>query len=187
MTRMDLNKLRNIGIISHIDAGKTTVSERVLFYTGESHRLGEVHDGNAIMDWMEQEQERGITITATTTCCHWRDVRINLIDTPGHIDFTIEVERSLRVLDGALVIFSAVEGVQAQTESVWRQADRYAVPRICLINKDGSHRFRFSPGTRADAASLHSPSGADAVAPRNRRIFCRRRRYSRRPPADLCQ
>ena len=135
MTRMDLNKLRNIGIISHIDAGKTTVSERVLFYTGESHRLGEVHDGNAIMDWMEQEQERGITITATTTCCHWRDVRINLIDTPGHIDFTIEVERSLRVLDGALVIFSAVEGVQAQTESVWRQADRYAVPRICLINK----------------------------------------------------
>ncbi|MGE4542825.1 MAG: elongation factor G [Pedobacter sp.] len=135
MTRLDLNKLRNIGIISHIDAGKTTVSERVLFYTGESHRLGEVHDGNAIMDWMEQEQERGITITATTTCCHWRDVRINLIDTPGHIDFTIEVERSLRVLDGALVIFSAVEGVQAQTESVWRQADRYAVPRICLINK----------------------------------------------------
>ncbi len=135
MTRMDLNKLRNIGIISHIDAGKTTVSERVLFYTGESHRLGEVHDGNAIMDWMEQEQERGITITATTTCCHWRDIRINLIDTPGHIDFTIEVERSLRVLDGALVIFSAVEGVQAQTESVWRQADRYAVPRICLINK----------------------------------------------------
>jgi elongation factor G len=132
---MDLNKLRNIGIISHIDAGKTTVSERVLFYTGESHRLGEVHDGNAIMDWMEQEQERGITITATTTCCHWRDIRINLIDTPGHIDFTIEVERSLRVLDGALVIFSAVEGVQAQTESVWRQADRYAVPRICLINK----------------------------------------------------
>ena len=135
MTRMNLNKLRNIGIISHIDAGKTTVSERILFYTGESHRLGEVHDGNAIMDWMEQEQERGITITATTTCCHWRDVRINLIDTPGHIDFTIEVERSLRVLDGALVIFSAVEGVQAQTESVWRQADRYAVPRICLINK----------------------------------------------------
>ena len=132
---MDLHKLRNIGIISHIDAGKTTVSERILFYTGESHRLGEVHDGNAIMDWMEQEQERGITITATTTCCHWRDVRINLIDTPGHIDFTIEVERSLRVLDGALVIFSAVEGVQAQTESVWRQADRYAVPRICLINK----------------------------------------------------
>jgi elongation factor G len=135
MTRLNLNNLRNIGIISHIDAGKTTVSERVLFYTGESHRLGEVHDGNAIMDWMEQEQERGITITATTTCCHWRDVQINLIDTPGHIDFTIEVERSLRVLDGALVILSAVEGVQAQTESVWRQADRYAVPRICLINK----------------------------------------------------
>jgi elongation factor G len=135
MTSTNLRNLRNIGIISHIDAGKTTVSERVLFYTGESHRLGEVHDGAAIMDWMEQEQERGITITATTTCCHWRDVRINIIDTPGHIDFTIEVERSLRVLDGALVIFSAVEGVQAQTESVWRQSDRYAVPRICLINK----------------------------------------------------
>lgn len=135
MPRTDLHNLRNFGIISHIDAGKTTVSERILFYSGESHKLGEVHDGTAIMDWMEQEQERGITITATTTCCRWRDVRINLIDTPGHIDFTIEVERSLRVLDGTLVIFSAVEGVQAQTESVWRQADRYRVPRICLVNK----------------------------------------------------
>jgi elongation factor G len=135
MLRPDLQNLRNIGIISHIDAGKTTVSERILFYTGESHRIGEVHDGNTVMDWMEQEQERGITITATTTCCRWQHAWINLIDTPGHIDFTIEVERSLRVLDGALVIFSAVEGVQAQTESVWRQADRYGVPRLCLINK----------------------------------------------------
>ncbi len=130
-----LARIRNLGIISHIDAGKTTVSERILFYAGEIHRLGEVHYGQATMDWMDQEQERGITITATATTCRWRDVTINLIDTPGHIDFTIEVERSLRVLDGALAIFSAVEGVQPQSESVWRQANRYRVPRICLINK----------------------------------------------------
>jgi elongation factor G len=127
--------IRNIGIISHIDAGKTTVSERILFYSGETHKMGEVHDGQAVMDWMPQEQERGITITASATTCHWGNVRINLIDTPGHIDFTIEVERSMRVLDGAVAIFSAVEGVQPQSESVWRQADRYAVPRICFINK----------------------------------------------------
>jgi elongation factor G len=130
-----LDAIRNIGIISHIDAGKTTVSERILFYTGKTHKIGEVHDGAAVMDWMEQEQERGITITATTTTCRWRDYWINLVDTPGHIDFTIEVERSLRVLDGAVVIFSAVEGVQSQSESVWHQADRYRVPRVCLINK----------------------------------------------------
>ncbi len=135
MKSSSLNKIRNIGIISHIDAGKTTVSERFLYYTGEIHKLGEVHDGLATMDWMEQEQERGITITATSTTCFWKDLWINLIDTPGHIDFTIEVERSLRVLDGAVAIFSAVEGVQPQSESVWRQANRYQVPRICLINK----------------------------------------------------
>ncbi|MCK4536039.1 MAG: GTP-binding protein, partial [Desulfuromonadales bacterium] len=135
MKHPHLDKIRNIGIISHIDAGKTTVSERILYYTGEIHKLGEVHDGLATMDWMDQEQERGITITATSTTCHWRDTWINLIDTPGHIDFTIEVERSLRVLDGAIAIFSAVEGVQPQSESVWRQADRYHVPRICMINK----------------------------------------------------
>lgn len=135
MSSFPVAQIRNLGIISHIDAGKTTVSERILFYTGEIHKLGEVHDGEATMDWMDQEQERGITITATATTCHWRDVCINLIDTPGHIDFTIEVERSLRALDGALTIFSAVEGVQPQSESVWRQADRYQVPRICLINK----------------------------------------------------
>ncbi|WP_305043524.1 elongation factor G [Geoalkalibacter sp.] len=129
------NRIRNLGIISHIDAGKTTVSERILFYTGETHKLGEVHEGTTVMDWMPQEQERGITITATSTACRWRDYWLNLIDTPGHIDFTIEVERSLRVLDGAIAIFSAVEGVQPQSESVWRQANRYAVPRICLINK----------------------------------------------------
>ncbi|KIH77852.1 translation elongation factor 2 (EF-2/EF-G) [Geoalkalibacter ferrihydriticus] len=135
MKAPELSRIRNLGIISHIDAGKTTVSERILFYTGETHKLGEVHEGTAVMDWMPQEQERGITITATSTACRWRDHWLNLIDTPGHIDFTIEVERSLRVLDGAVAIFSAVEGVQPQSESVWRQADRYRVPRICLINK----------------------------------------------------
>lgn len=135
MEQHNLGNIRNIGIISHIDAGKTTVSERILFYCGETHKMGEVHDGQAVMDWMPQEQERGITITATATTCRWGDFRINLIDTPGHIDFTIEVERSMRVLDGAVAIFSAVEGVQPQSESVWRQANRYAVPRICFINK----------------------------------------------------
>jgi elongation factor G len=135
MERPTLSSLRNIGIISHIDAGKTTVSERILFYTGETHKMGEVHNGQAVMDWMPQEQERGITITATSTTCRWGGYWINLIDTPGHIDFTIEVERSMRVLDGAIVIFSAVEGVEPQSESVWRQADRYQVPRICFINK----------------------------------------------------
>jgi len=135
MSRPALDSIRNLGIISHIDAGKTTVSERMLFYTGEIHKMGEVHDGSATMDWMEQEQQRGITITASSTTCHWKEWTFNLIDTPGHIDFTIEVERSLRALDGAVAIFSAVEGVQPQSESVWRQANRYRVPRICLINK----------------------------------------------------
>jgi len=135
MTHGYLDTIRNIGIISHIDAGKTTVSERILFYSGETHKMGEVHNGQAVMDWMPQEQERGITITATATSCRWGKFRINLIDTPGHIDFTIEVERSMRVLDGAVAIFSAVEGVQPQSESVWRQASRYRVPRICFINK----------------------------------------------------
>jgi elongation factor G len=126
---------RNIGIMAHIDAGKTTTSERILFYTGVQQRMGEVHDGASTMDWMQQEQERGITITAASTTCFWRDHRINLIDTPGHVDFTIEVERSLRVLDGAVALFDAVHGVQPQTETVWRQADRYAVPRVAFINK----------------------------------------------------
>ncbi len=135
MNHPSLANIRNIGIISHIDAGKTTVSERILYYSGETHKMGEVHEGQAVMDWMPQEQERGITITATATCCRWNDISINLIDTPGHIDFTIEVERSMRVLDGAITIFSAVEGVQPQSESVWRQAERYHLPRICFINK----------------------------------------------------
>src|SRR5436309_5909143 len=130
-----LEKTRNIGIMAHIDAGKTTTTERILFYTGRTHRLGEVHEGTATMDWMEQEQERGITITSAATTCTWRDIRINIIDTPGHVDFTAEVERSLRVLDGAVAVFDAVHGVQPQSEKVWRQADKYGVPRICFINK----------------------------------------------------
>jgi elongation factor G len=127
--------MRNIGIAAHIDAGKTTTTERILYYTGRTHKLGEVHEGTAIMDWMEQEQERGITITSAATTCFWRDIQINIIDTPGHVDFTAEVERSLRVLDGAVAVFDAVAGVQPQSETVWRQADKYSVPRICFINK----------------------------------------------------
>src|SRR5690348_5819682 len=130
-----LERMRNIGIAAHIDAGKTTTTERILYYTGRTHKLGEVHEGTAIMDWMEQEQERGITITSAATTCEWRDIQINIIDTPGHVDFTAEVERSLRVLDGAVAVFDAVAGVQPQTETVWRQADKYRVPRICFINK----------------------------------------------------
>ncbi len=130
-----LDMYRNIGIMAHIDAGKTTTTERILFYTGRSYKIGEVHDGNATMDWMEQEQERGITITSAATTCFWNDHRINIIDTPGHVDFTIEVERSLRVLDGAVAVFDSVAGVEPQSETVWRQADKYKVPRICFVNK----------------------------------------------------
>ncbi len=132
---VELAKIRNIGIVAHIDAGKTTTTERILFYTGRVHRIGEVDEGSATMDWMVQERERGITITSAATTCFWRDHRINIIDTPGHVDFTVEVERSLRVLDGAVVVLSAVEGVQPQSETVWRQADRYRVPRILYVNK----------------------------------------------------
>ncbi len=130
-----LETTRNIGIIAHIDAGKTTVSERILFYTGKTYKIGEVHEGEAVMDWMEQERERGITITAAATTCFWKDHRINIIDTPGHVDFTVEVERSLRVLDGGVVVFDGVAGVEPQSETVWRQAEKYHVPRICFINK----------------------------------------------------
>ena len=133
--QVSLDRTRNIGIMAHIDAGKTTTTERVLFYTGINYKLGEVHDGTATMDWMVQEQERGITITSAATTCHWRDHRINIIDTPGHVDFTIEVERSLRVLDGAIAVFCSVGGVEPQTETVWRQADKYGVPRIAYVNK----------------------------------------------------
>ncbi|HXY84986.1 MAG TPA: GTP-binding protein, partial [Gaiellaceae bacterium] len=130
-----LDRVRNIGIMAHIDAGKTTTTERILYYTGRTHKLGEVHEGAATMDWMAQEQERGITITSAATTAEWRGYRINIIDTPGHVDFTVEVERSLRVLDGAIAVFDAVAGVQPQSETVWRQADKYKVPRIAFINK----------------------------------------------------
>ena len=130
-----LARTRNIGIMAHIDAGKTTTTERILYYTGVNYKIGEVHEGSATMDWMPQEQERGITITSAATTCHWDDHRINIIDTPGHVDFTVEVERSLRVLDGAVAVFDAVAGVEPQTETVWRQADKYEVPRICFVNK----------------------------------------------------
>jgi len=130
-----MSKIRNIGIMAHIDAGKTTVSERILFYSGKTHKIGEVHDGAATMDWMEQERERGITITSAATTAEWRGYQISLIDTPGHVDFTVEVERSLRVLDGAIALFCAVGGVQPQSEKVWHQSERYSVPKIAFINK----------------------------------------------------
>ncbi|MEZ5690571.1 MAG: elongation factor G [Rickettsiales bacterium] len=133
--KTELSKYRNIGICAHIDAGKTTTTERILYYTGRSHKIGEVHEGSATMDWMEQEQERGITITSAATTCFWKDKQINIIDTPGHVDFTIEVERSMRVLDGAVTVFDSVAGVEPQSETVWRQADKYKVPRICFVNK----------------------------------------------------
>src|SRR5579862_9629902 len=138
--KVPLERTRNIGIMAHIDAGKTTTTERILYYTGVNYKIGEVHDGTATMDWMVQEQERGITITSAATTCFWKaadgaEIRINIIDTPGHVDFTAEVERSLRVLDGAVAVFDAVHGVQPQSEKVWRQADKYGVPRICFINK----------------------------------------------------
>ena len=131
----DLTKVRNFGIMAHIDAGKTTTTERILFYTGITHKIGEVHDGAATMDWMAQEQERGITITSAATTCFWNNTQLNIIDTPGHVDFTVEVERNLRVLDGAVAVFDGKEGVEPQSETVWRQADKYDVPRICFVNK----------------------------------------------------
>ena len=133
--KYSLEKTRNIGIMAHIDAGKTTTTERILFYTGKDHKIGETHEGAATMDWMEQEQERGITITSAATTCFWNDTRINIIDTPGHVDFTVEVERSLRVLDGSVTVLCAKGGVQPQSETVWRQADKYHVPRMAYVNK----------------------------------------------------
>lgn len=164
-----LDRYRNIGIMAHIDAGKTTTTERVLYYTGRSYKIGEVHDGNAVMDWMEQEQERGITITSAATTCAWREHRINIIDTPGHVDFTIEVERSLRVLDGAVAVFDSVGGVEPQSETVWRQADRYKVPRICFVNKMdriGADFFRCAEQIKdrlgANALVCQLPIGAES-------------------------
>ncbi len=164
-----LEKYRNIGIMAHIDAGKTTTTERVLYYTGKSHKIGEVHEGAATMDWMEQEQERGITITSAATTCFWKDYRINIIDTPGHVDFTIEVERSLRVLDGAVAVFDSVAGVEPQSETVWRQADKYSVPRICFVNKMdriGANFFRtvdmIVDRLGAHPLVIHLPIGTEA-------------------------
>src|SRR5256886_2583232 len=154
-----LERVRNIGIIAHIDAGKTTVTERILFYTKKIYKIGEVHEGAATMDWMPQEQERGITITAAATTCFWNDHRINIIDTPGHVDFTVEVERSLRVLDGAVVVFDGVAGVEPQSETVWRQADRYGVPRFCFINKLDRTGADFWRGVE----SIRDRLGANAV------------------------
>src|SRR5690606_8406423 len=150
----DLNKVRNIGIMAHIDAGKTTTTERILFYTGVNYKLGETHDGASTMDWMEQEQARGITITSAATTCFWHDHQINIIDTPGHVDFTVEVERALRVLDGAVAVFDGVAGVEPQSETVWRQADRYKVPRICFINKLDRTGADFSAAVQSIRARL---------------------------------
>ena len=155
-----IERYRNIGIMAHIDAGKTTTTERILFYTGVTHKIGEVHEGTAVMDWMEQERERGITITSAATTCFWREHRINIIDTPGHVDFTIEVERSLRVLDGAVAVFDAVSGVEPQSETVWRQADKYKVPRACFINK----MDRVGADFYASVASIKEKLGARPVA-----------------------
>ncbi|HKV39950.1 MAG TPA: GTP-binding protein, partial [Blastocatellia bacterium] len=162
--QLALDRFRNIGIMAHIDAGKTTTTERVLYYTGVSYKIGEVHEGTAVMDWMEQEQERGITITSAATTCFWprngADYRINIIDTPGHVDFTIEVERSLRVLDGAVAVFDAVAGVQPQSEAVWRQADKYNVPRIAFMNK----MDRAGADFNASVQSIRDRLGANPVA-----------------------
>jgi len=155
-----LERTRNIGIMAHIDAGKTTTTERILFYTGITYKIGEVHEGTAVMDWMEQEQERGITITSAATTCFWRDHRINIIDTPGHVDFTVEVERSLRVLDGAVAVFDAVSGVEPQSETVWRQADKYRVPRVCFVNK----MDRIGADFKACLAQIESKLQANPVA-----------------------
>lgn len=163
-----LKKVRNIGIMAHIDAGKTTTTERILFYAGKIHKIGETHEGAAQMDWMEQEQERGITITSAATTCYWKGYRLNIIDTPGHVDFTVEVERSLRVLDGAVALFDAKSGVEPQSETVWRQADKYHVPRICHINKmdvTGADFFRsvntIEKKLHANPVAIQIPMGAE--------------------------
>jgi elongation factor G len=155
----DLSKVRNFGIMAHIDAGKTTTTERILYYTGINYKMGEVHEGAATMDWMEQEQERGITITSAATTTFWKDNQLNIIDTPGHVDFTVEVERNLRVLDGAVAVFDGKEGVEPQSEQVWRQADKYDVPRICFVNKMDKIGADFYFSVR----SMEERLGANAV------------------------
>jgi elongation factor G len=164
-----LNKVRNIGIAAHIDAGKTTTTERILYYSGVVHKIGEVHDGNTVTDWMEQERERGITITAAAITTSWKEHQVNIIDTPGHVDFTIEVERSMRVLDGVIAVFCSVGGVQPQSETVWRQADRYKVPRIAFVNKmdrTGADFYRvygqIRDRMRANAVPIQIPIGQES-------------------------
>ena len=170
-----LDRYRNIGIMAHIDAGKTTTTERILYYTGKSYKIGEVHEGTATMDWMEQEQERGITITSAATTCFWAadegkgpEHRINIIDTPGHVDFTIEVERSLRVLDGAVACFDGVAGVEPQSETVWRQAEKYSVPRMCFVNKLDRTGANFELLRRHDQGPPRRASGGALSADRHR-------------------
>ena len=163
-----LEKTRNIGIMAHIDAGKTTTTERILYYTGRTHKMGEVHEGAAVMDWMEQEQERGITITSAATACEWKGHRINILDTPGHVDFTVEVERSLRVLDGAIAVFDSVAGVEPQSETVWRQADKYRVPRIAFINKMDRIGADFGYVRADDARPARRQPAADPASDRRR-------------------
>ena len=160
-----LAKTRNIGIMAHIDAGKTTTTERILYYTGKNYKIGEVHEGAATMDWMVQEQERGITITSAATSCEWKGHRINIIDTPGHVDFTVEVERSLRVLDGAVAVFDAVAGVEPQTETVWRQANKYGVPRMCFVNKMDRIGADFFRCVDDDQGPPGLPAGASSSCP----------------------
>ena len=186
-----LDRVRNIGIMAHIDAGKTTTTERILYYTGRTHKMGEVHEGAATMDWMAQEQERGITITSAATTASWRDFRINIIDTPGHVDFTVEVERSLRVLDGAIAVFDAVAGVQPQSETVWRQAERYGVPRIAFMNKMDRTGADFFASIQSMIDRLGAKSGADPAArrpggapPRHRRPRRDARDHLVRRPRD---
>ena len=183
--KVTLEKTRNIGIMAHIDAGKTTTTERILFYTGRTHKMGEVHEGAAVMDWMEQEQERGITITSAATTASWRDHRINIIDTPGHVDFTVEVERSLRVLDGAIAVFDSVAGVEPQSETVWRQADKYRVPRMAFINKMDRIGAHFENGPDDDRPAGRPP-GAGA-APDRRRGRLHRGRGPREHEGDRLQ
>ena len=178
MAKNDLHLTRNIGIMAHIDAGKTTTSERILFYTGLTHKIGEVHDGAATMDWMEQEQERGITITSAATTTRWKyagnTYKINLIDTPGHVDFTAEVERSLRILDGAVAAYCAVGGVEPQSETVWRQADKYNVPRIAYVNKMDRSGADFFEVVRQMTAASSVPFGCTKISagPPTRNVVC---------------
>ena len=174
-----LERVRNIGIMAHIDAGKTTTTERILYYTGRTHKMGEVHEGAATMDWMAQEQERGITITSAATTASWRDFRINIIDTPGHVDFTVEVERSLRVLDGAVAVFDSVAGVEPQSETVWRQADHYKRPAHRVHQQDGPHRRGLLRRRAVDGRPPRREAGAGAAPDRPGGALPRRRRPRR--------